>query len=252
MANLVPFITRLELKCPASNTDYDMASLIHTPTPKLEKSLDFYQRLQFQQLPHPDKHFVTDGKCLIYINPDRYARAGVQLYGDNWPDQLAKLEKLTAVSSTDDGYLLGTPGGARVYLTKGELDLEFKPSETATSHLGNFAGVSLETTDMKGSAVIWEALGFKQSMGSMDQGWVAFQNDDQMTVSLMRPNTCPHLFFNPSLTYFNGGNNLAVIEKVRKAGIPITEEITYFNKEGLVDNIIIRDPGGYGFFLFND
>lgn len=43
-----------------------------------------------------------------------------------------------------------------------------------------------------------------------------------------------------------------MIEAVRKAGIPITEEITHFNSEGIVDNIIIRDPGGYGFYVFND
>ena len=45
---------------------------------------------------------------------------------------------------------------------------------------------------------------------------------------------------------------MEVIGKVRELGIPIAEEITHFNKEGLVDNIIIRDPGGYGFFIFSD
>jgi len=54
------------------------------------------------------------------------------------------------------------------------------------------------------------------------------------------------------LTYFNGKQNLEVIEKIRNNAIPITEEITHFNKEGIVDNIIIRDPGGYGFFIFSD
>jgi len=73
-----------------------------------------------------------------------------------------------------------------------------------------------------------------------------------MAVSFMQPNSCPHLFFNPSMTYFNGKNNLPIIAKIREAGIPITEEITHFNQEGIVDNIIIRDPGGYGFFIFSD
>jgi len=73
-----------------------------------------------------------------------------------------------------------------------------------------------------------------------------------MAVSFMQPNSCPHLFFNPSMTYFNGKNNLPIIAKIREAGILITEEITHFNQEGIVDNIIIRDPGGYGFFIFSD
>lgn len=46
--------------------------------------------------------------------------------------------------------------------------------------------------------------------------------------------------------------NLAVIKKIRELNIPIVEEISTFNKEGIVDNIIIRDPGGYGFFIFSD
>jgi hypothetical protein len=69
----------------------------------------------------------------------------------------------------------------------------------------------------------------------------------------MKPFSCPHLFFNPSLTFFNGKeNNPKVIQKIRDLNIPITQEITAFNEEGLVDNIIIRDPGGLGFFVFND
>ncbi len=54
------------------------------------------------------------------------------------------------------------------------------------------------------------------------------------------------------MTFFNGKDNLNLIAKIREAGIPITEEITHFNKENIVDNIIIRDPGGYGFFIFSD
>ena len=68
----------------------------------------------------------------------------------------------------------------------------------------------------------------------------------------MKTGSCPHLFFNPSLTYFNGAKNLSIIQQIKTLQIPITEEITHFNKEGIVDNIIIRDPGGLGFFLFSD
>jgi hypothetical protein len=43
-----------------------------------------------------------------------------------------------------------------------------------------------------------------------------------------------------------------VIQKIRDLNIPITEEITAFNTECIVDNVIIRDPEGFGFFVFND
>lgn len=229
-----------------------MKTVIHTPTPSLEKSLDFYHRLNFQRIGHPEHHLVSDGKCLILINPDRYARAGLQLHQDSWEVPVSKLKKITEVTATEHGYLLADPSGVMLYLLENDLDTGKEWRKSQPSHLGKFAGLSLETADMARSAMVWEMLGFTQSMGSVEQGWVGFQNDENFTVSFMRPNTCPHLFFNPSLTYFNGKANLEVIEKVRKAGIPITEEITHFNKEGLVDNIVIRDPGGYGFFLFND
>lgn len=229
-----------------------MKTIIHTPTPDLEQSIDFYRRLQFQQIAHPDQTYFSDGQCIIYINPDRFARAGLQLFRESWEDVVETLQQKTAVTTTESGYLLATPSGTRVYLNRNAPELEVKLSDIPPSHLGKFAGLSLETTDMQVSIALWEILGFQPAMGSAEQGWIGLQNKEGFGVSLMSPNSCPHLFFNPSLTYFNGGQNLAVIKKVREAGIPITEEITHFNKEGMVDNIIIRDPGGYGFFVFND
>ncbi len=89
-------------------------------------------------------------------------------------------------------------------------------------------------------------------MGSIAQGWVAFENGTSVGISIMKPMVCPHLFFNPGLTFFNGGKNLPIIQKIKTVGIPIAEEITVFNKEGIVDNVILCDPGGLGFFIFND
>jgi hypothetical protein len=90
-------------------------------------------------------------------------------------------------------------------------------------------------------------LGFSKTIGEIEQGWVGYANEDGM-----KANICPYLFFNPSATYFNGPNNLKIIEQIRDINIPITEEIMGFNKKGIVDNIIIRDSGRLGFFLFSD
>lgn len=230
-----------------------MITTIHTPTNNLQNSLDFYQKLQFKTIQHEQLTLVTDGKALIEINPDRFARAGVKMYQSDWSTTVAELEKETAVTKITDGYLLGDPSGTWIYLIEKEVNIDFESSENAFGITGNFAGLSLETTDMKKSAAIWQILGLEKTMGSLEQGWITFQNMAGFGVSLMKPMSCPHLFFNPSLTYFNGKeNNPKIIQKIREIGIPIAEEITHFNKNGEVDNIIIRDPGGYGFFLFND
>lgn len=229
-----------------------MDTVIQTPTNNIKESLDFYSRLGFKIISDQNPTLLSDGKALIEINPDRFARAGIKLHDASWQETAGKLEKITPVIKTESGYLLSDPNGVRIYLEEAMQLPDLDLSQIPPSVLGNFAGISLETISIEPSMDIWQLLGFSKSMGSVEQGWLALTNKDGMTVSLMKPLSCPHLFFNPSLTYFNGENNLAIIEKVRQLKIPITEEITYFNDKGIVDNIIIRDPGGYGFFVFND
>ena len=228
-----------------------MISIIHTPTPDLQKSIDFYKKLNFEVLSETQPTLVSDGKAVIEINPERSARAGIKLYKKSWKSIVTKLEATTKVTATDQGYFLSDPSGMRIYLLESAPPTLPSPKEPSST-LGNYMGVSLETTDMARSVIFWENFGFIKVMGDAEKGWVAYSNGGDLTLSLMVAGSCPHLFFNPSLTYFNGKENMKVIEKIRAAGIPIAEEITQFNKEGIVDNVIICDPGGYGFFVFND
>lgn len=229
-----------------------MNTIIQTPTSNLNDSMDFYSRLNFKTVSKKSPILVSDGKVVIEINTDRYARAGIKLFRSSWKASVEKLEKITTVMKIDNGYLLGDPSGTFIYLIETQEKLDLEISKISPSILGNFEGISLETIAFRKSEEIWELLGFAKNTGSMEQSWVSLINKDGMTVNLMIANSCPHLFFNPSLTYFNGKNNLKVIEKVRESNVPITEEITCFNKQGIIDDIIIRDPGGLGFFLFND
>lgn len=226
---------------------------IHTPTNDVQQSIDFYQKLQYQQLNSEPSILFSDGKMIIEINPDRFARAGLIMYQENWEAECDTLAKITTVIDIEDGHLVSDPNGVRVYLMNQIWDKEYDLPETGKTYTGNFAGVSIEATDLKRSQQFWEALGYQHTQGAAEQGWMAFSNGSAIDISLMKSYACPHLFFNPSMTFFNGKeNNPILIEKIRAANIPIAEEITVFNKEGMVDNIIIRDPGGYGFFIFND
>ncbi|WP_373524306.1 VOC family protein [Aquiflexum sp.] len=227
-----------------------MISISQSPTPNKLKSEEFYLNLGFKIVSN-DPLIVNDGKAYIEINTDRYARAGVKLFKNNWKSEISKLQENIAITTFSDGYLLADPSGVWIYLM--EIPAPDFPvlEDKSFSILGNYAGLSLETTDIQRSIRFYETLGFKISSGSLEQGYVSLERED-FIISLMKPLSCPHLFYNPSLTYFNGKDNLAVIQKIRDLEILITEEITYFNKEGIVDNIIIRDPGGFGFFIFSD
>ncbi len=226
-------------------------TIVHTPTGNLQASISFYKKLQFKLLSEVDPTLFTDGRVIVEINPDRYARAGLKMFAEDWSAVVESMSAFTNVIAIENGFLLSDPNNVKVYLQQSFFNSYDTPGESF-GITGNFAGISIETTDMQRSLAFWEKLGFQRNMGGVEQGWMTLMNADDMNISIMNTLSCPHLFFNPSFTYFNAGHNLDNIKKIREAGISITEEITHFNKEGIVDNIIIRDPGGFGFFVFND
>ena len=229
-----------------------MKTIVQTPTPNIDSSLDFYQKLGFSLIRDDSSKWVTDGSVIIEINPDRFARAGVKLYQEDWSSVAHDLSSQLPILETDNGYQFHDPCGVMIYLEHGVSPITNEQAGLPTSSLGNFAGLSLETFSFERSVSIWNTIGFEGETKEANPGWVALMHPSGLGVCFMKPNTCPHLFFNPSLTYFNGGKNLTNIKAIREANIPIAEEITHFNKEGIVDNVILRDPGGYGFFVFND
>ncbi|MCA9779492.1 MAG: hypothetical protein KC800_22345 [Candidatus Eremiobacteraeota bacterium] len=227
-----------------------MNSYLQSPARDLEASLAFYEKLQFEELRREGPAVVADREVAVLLNPENFARPGIVLHRSSWDTEVVEIEKTRRVHPQPDGHLVADPSGVWLYLKTSE-----SPVPTASgqaSILGTYAGLCLETTDIGRSLNLYRLLGFETDKGDADQGWVVCKNSDGMSISLMNPGCCPHLFFNPSLTYFNGGGNLPIIAAIQEAGIPIAEEITHFNEEGVVDNVILRDPGGIGMFVFND
>ncbi len=227
-------------------------AIIQTCTGNLIASKAYYQKLAFTQLSADSPTIFTDGKFLLEINPENTARTGLKLYQKDWTATIEQLKEITTVFDFEGGHLISDPNGVKVYLMKGALEGKYGLKGVSAAVPGNFAGLSIEAVDIDRTIKFWQTLGYKKTMGGIEQGWIAFENGSSVGISIMKPMVCPHLFFNPGLTFFNGGKNLPIIQKIRAAGIPIAEEITVFNKEGIVDNVILCDPGGLGFFIFND
>ncbi len=228
-----------------------MPGIVQTPTPNLSKSIQFYKNLDFDYKKKDDRHFVSDGKVVIEINQDRYARAGIKFYKESWEKEIEELSTMTAIVEKNGYSILSDASGNFLHLSEEDFKTPFEPQESSFSKLGSYAGLSFEGVSIPFLFKTYDILGFKVTMGGLEQGWMTAEFDG-IAISFMGINTCPHLFFNPSLTYFNSGKNLEIIEDLRNSGVAMTEEITHFNKEGLVDNVIVRDPGGLGFFVFND
>lgn len=230
-----------------------MQVLLQTPTPDMRESLDFYTKLGFHRLSEEDPRYFSDGTMVLEINPERFARAGVKLYTPDWSETLQKLREITVVREMEGSYLLSSPCGTWIYLAKQALPPFPPQTDLGPTTLGKHAGLSLEMVDAELGKKIWKTLGFEKETGDLEaNGYTVLQNSEGLGVSIMVPMSCPHLFFNPSLTYFNSGKNPEHIVKIREAGIPFAEEVTIFNPDGEVDNVILKDPGGFGFFVFND
>lgn len=229
-----------------------LTAVIQTCTGDLSASKRYYQKLDFELLSEDKPTLFTDSQFLLEINPENTARTGLKLYQTDWQETVTALNRITKVVDIEGGYLVSDPNGVKVYLMNGGLENPVALNGESKAILGNFAGLSIEAVDIERTIQFWELLGYKKTMGSIAQGWVTFDNGTSVGISIMKSMACPHLFFNPGLTFFNGGKNLPIIEKIKAIGIPIVEEITVFNKASIVDNVILCDPGGLGFFILND
>lgn len=227
-----------------------MQLLYQTPTPDLSRSKKYFSDLNFEWHKVGDTHLACDNQVTLLISDDRKIRPGICMIKKSWTEELDALRVFAKVHSKDNNYFLADPSGCWIQLK--EEDSIPVPRSQKKCLLGNFAGLSLETMDIVLSARIFACLGFDHTMGAIDKGWGSYSDQHGNTISLMAPFACPHLFLNPSLTFFNGKANPKIIREVRDRAIPIMEELTVFNKEGIVDNIILNEPGGYGFFVFND
>ena len=249
---LLLLLFSIHLFANSDTTKQKTSTIVHTPTNSLEESVNFYKKLDYEFISETNPTLMSDGKVVVEINPDRIARAGVKIFKESWTKEVEQLKEFTTVFKIENGHLLNDLNACWIYLIEDSLDHDHQLVDSSSAVPGNFMGLSLESANMSQSLEIWSVLGFSITMGSVDSGFIVIQNEEGFGISMMHPLNCPHLFFNPSMTFFNGENNLEVIEKIRDLNIPITEEITVFNKEGIVDNIIIRDPGGFGFFIFSD
>ncbi|MEM9382574.1 MAG: hypothetical protein AAGB93_21655 [Planctomycetota bacterium] len=228
-----------------------MTTHLTTATPSLADSEMYFKMLGFTKVSASPVLF-SDGKALVEIDPDRFARPGIKLHRASWADALEGLGGFGPVHERGSTRLVGAPSGTWVYLVEDDLAPPAREPESEASVLGSYAGISLETTRMQDSMRFWELLGFRASAGAPDQGWLTMTDEGGFSISLMAPFSCPHMFRNPSLTYFNSGSNPEIIAEIRRREIPILEEVTVFSKSGDVDNVILEEPGGCGFFVFND
>ncbi|OHX64063.1 VOC family protein [Flammeovirga pacifica] len=221
---------------------------IQTITTEQLKSVDFYSSLNYEIVQNDHESWAVSSASQILIGNNKQDRLGLVLFDINATSQLQKANY--QVHSQEDSTVCIAPSGVKVFI-KNTPPPEFSSKNDLLP--GQCMGISIETPSMEASIQFWETLGFQISMGEASQGWVAMSHANGTMISLMKYGMCPHQFFNPSLTFFNGKEgNPKIIQAIKDKNIPIAEEITHFNENNEVDNIILKDPAGIGFFIFND
>lgn len=222
-----------------------MKAIINSPAQNLDASLAFYRKLEYRIITIDGIFYAIDGELIIRLDTRQNARAGMVLYTDLNKFSFDHFEKIHGVWTGVD------PNGIYVFVKdiSEYFQIEHEKSKALT---GNFVGISIETLKFEGTIRYWEQFGYRVTLGSQAQGWIQMSAENNIDIGIMKYGSCPHSFRIPSMTFFNGQNNVAIIEKIKSSGIEIAEKITHFNKEGIVDNVVLADPGGYGIFVFSD
>lgn len=229
-----------------------MKIVLQTPTPNLEQSLQFYSKLGFKYINANQRHFVGSKGLIIEISTKKTCRPSVKLIVNSWDAEVYNFFDKDLVLQNNDGLITQEPSGVRLVLESNFPETMLTSFDDTEAITGNYMGVSIETLSLEKSSKFWNNLGLEIVAGGINDGWLSMSNSEGGAIAYMAAGSCPHMFFNPSLTFFNGEKNMEIISKIREAGIPIAEEITVFNKKDVVDNIVLADPGGLGFFIFSD
>lgn len=219
-----------------------MSLIFHSKVLDKKEALDYYENLNFKIHIQEERTFALCTGLVIELSDHPKLRSGL-----TWIGSASKAPgfKRKQINDLD---LISDPDGVLIY---------FQPCELTsvgdkTSKLGAFSGISLECFDLRVSQAFYQQLGYRRSMGSIDAGWITLSLEGAMDLSLMQIGSCPHHFINPSLTFFNGNQNLDIIDQLESDGIPILERLSIFSRDHSIDNVVLATPGNLGIFVFND
>lgn len=229
-----------------------MDFIFQTPTPNIDSSRDFYTKLGFNISDNELGFLAYDTQIVVQVNSQRTSRAGLICFTDKRSELVERLKEQFPVLETEAEAICIAPCGMSISIREEQKPILSQENLTPCV-MGNAAGLTLETLDMKNHLVLFNCLGFDTTKAKDSDAWIALSHPSGFGLSLLKTGMCPHLFFNPSISFFNGKEgNPKVISELRRLAIALAEEISHFNTEGIVDNVIVRDPGGFGFFIFND
>lgn len=230
-----------------------MKMITVTPAVDISLSIEFYEKAGFLKIDADDAVVFADSNNYMVLDNSASTRPALKFFEIDLAKWKSKNPSSPFIIQSNEALRTIDPSGVHIILTTDKAPTWLKGSSDHKSIFGNFAGISIEAVAFKKTVLFYESIGYKITNGKVENNsYVVLEKEAAVSISIMAYGSCPHQFYNPSLTYFNSGQNAPIIQKVKENGLRIAEEITVFNKEGIVDNIIVRGPGDWGFFIFND
>ena len=218
-----------------------------------DKSLRYYERLGFtiNSLDNA-QHLISAAGISFLLDERPFIRPGWVFYGKETAELQAKLKQHSQLIPFEEGWLSLTTCGAWLRLVESLPPVISTHDALQDSALGSFAGWSMETLDLRKSQDFWNSLGFDLVAGDSNSSWITMRNGNTQQISFMKYGSCPHLFLGASLTFFNGKDNVEVIQGLKALGIPILQDVRVFSQGNKTENVVLQDPSGLGIFVFND
>lgn len=212
-------------------------------TPRLFKNLGFVpagKDLLGQSL-------ITDGNVWVRLDEESEYGPGL-LYFAETVTPLPLGESVSEEVESEWAMEWKSPEGVSLTILQTPHDEMPDNTSSSLSPFGTFYEVSLMTTDFDASVVWWQKAGFFITHGNPATDNFITLSDDMIRVGLYRPGSCPHIFNNPAVTYFDG----EMAEKIvaaKEIGISFAQEITH--KEGVISDGIVETEEGWHVFLFS-
>lgn len=225
--------------------------------PDAEESLAHYRKLGYQEHVLSDAMYLFFDKASSFIlNTARDARHGLRCFVDDIEMARRDWQEITVLYDSDGGFFCTDPNGVYLFFQSRTDSAQILNKTDANEHClcGVNYGLGIESGRFDTSLAFYTHLGYKSDKPANEKtAYITLTHDAGPPITLFKPNTCPHAFYNPSFTFFNGKEgNKKVIEDLTTAQVTIRQGISWFNPDGEVDNIIISDPGGFHSFIFND
>lgn len=195
-----------------------------------------------------EQKLLSDGTVIIRLDQEQAFGPGLLYYSGD-PDHGLPFSDVIP-SAPDDEMTMEwvDPNGVSVAVAGAPVSGIPAMISVENPAFGEFYEVSIMTKDFNESYHWWLEAGFELTYGNPATDNFLTMSDGLINIGLYRPGSCPHIFNNPAITYFDAHMKEKLVIAKSK-GIDFAQEIP--NREGNITDGIVETEEGYHVFLFS-